>query len=69
MMASIGKAVYEGARDPIERPPYVGEGYETVTDLISAGIEQGAFEPFGFKARAQRALVEHIQSLKPESVC
>lgn len=68
MMNSIGKAVCEGARDPESKTPYVEEGFETVTDLVAAGIGGAAFEPFGFKVRAQQALVEHVQSLKPEAV-
>eukprot|EP01052_Picozoa_sp_SAG31_P004746 SAG31_NODE_200_length_20519_cov_57.688833_9_plen_70_part_00 len=68
MMVSIGKAACEGAPDPADRPPYIGDGYETITDLIASDIDKAVFAPFGFKQQARRALVEHIQSLQPESV-
>ena len=68
MFCAISHSLIQGTANANRLEPYIGPGYETITDLLSAGLTEADVSPFALRPKAKQMVIEQIGGARTESV-
>ena len=60
MFCAMQKTLIQGSTVAERGEPYIGPGYETITDLLNAGLTDKELAPFPLKPKAKQMIIEQI---------
>jgi hypothetical protein len=63
-MVDLGKTVVDGPAEAVRPQPYIGPGYETHTDMMSAGVTDADLAHFPLRPKASKMVLEAINTGK-----